>query len=635
MVTPTKLNCLQKIRLKTRDHQFEALDVSTDNSLTKSNWMRKLNIMSPGKLQAPPSSPTHLFSPERFNHQENENNLSDEIKKCTLSPTQRPQSLPSINRSLDVIDLEKVINDFETEYLSPTKQNNQQISNNKFVKKMVAIFEKKTMITSKYSKGMMDDLERRKSSPDIINENSNEYFIPMDDANVIERERNYVESNLVDCSKSIVNYDSNEAFDEGISDESVKSASEIAMSNSIWDLRPPRSNESLKRERAPKIIGAFLKKPIQVENTTIDWLPIPSPKLPSRKKSFSKIFSLLSGKKIWENNVKNSLKNKSRKNSKESQDSGFDEKSVSPTSSTLESTSSSFRHALLHEENNPHDTNERVISISTFQSLDPPGENIQTEEDTFSDNLPIDDKTKIMFEDIPRSEVRLSLGPFYPVQPKLFRKPIDRKNIIKETNEEIHCQYPSNNINEHQNNIPSISQLTKHSYISESEEKYHSPSRLFDEEFNQDELQKSANWIFPSSYDIYDVPRYSSISEPGMINSCDWECHTDNNLYEDIHKLIIPRIKILPRPKSSVYEDAQSLKRRNGGIGSIFGESQADFYASPTANKPKYATIKPRKSRTLQNKEFLSIENFKAIHTFTVPNSHDDCIPSHTDMTHF
>lgn len=131
--------------------QFEALDVSTDNSLTKSSWMKKLNIMSPGKLQAPPSSPMYLFSSERFNHQENENNLSAKEIKCALSP-QRPQSLPSINKSLDVIDLEKVINDFEMEYLSPTKQNNQQLSNNKFVKKMVAIFEKKTMITSKYSK---------------------------------------------------------------------------------------------------------------------------------------------------------------------------------------------------------------------------------------------------------------------------------------------------------------------------------------------------------------------------------------------------------------------------------------------------------------------------------------------------
>ncbi|KAK0179777.1 hypothetical protein PV327_005495 [Microctonus hyperodae] len=582
--------------------------------------MRKLNIMSPGKLEAPPPSPTHSCSPKRLNHEED--NLSAEEKKCGLSPL-RPHSLPSINKSLDVIDLEKVICDFETEYLSPTKQNGQQISNNKFVKKMVAIFEKKTMIT-KYSKSTLDNLERRKSSPDIINESSNEYFIPKNDINTTERQRKYVDSNLVDCSKSIVNYESNEPFDDGSSEASVQSASEIIMSDSIWDLRPPRSNESLKRERAPKIIGAFLKKPIQVENTTIDWLPMTPTKSPSRKKSFSKIISLLTGKKIWENNIKNSLlRRKLRKYSKESQDSGYDEKSGSSTPTTLESISSSFRNALLHEENNPHDINERAPSMSTFQSFDPPQQNKQTEEDSFSNDLIADDKTKIMFEDIPRSEVRLSLGPFYPVHPKLFRKPLDRKDIIKETIEETLCQCPSNNENEYQNNIPLISQSRRHSNISESEEKYGSSSKLFDEEFNQDQLQNDVNWIFPSLHYIYDVPRYSSISEPGMINSYEWEYHTDNNLYESIQKLNIPKVNILPRPKSSVYDDAQSLKRRSDGVNSIFGESQTDFYASPTANRPKYATIKPRNSRRQINREFLSIESFNTTHTFTVPNSHD------------
>ncbi|XP_033327755.2 uncharacterized protein LOC117221148 [Megalopta genalis] len=75
----------------------------------------------------------------------------------------------------------------------------------------------------------------------------------------------------------------------------------------VWEevLRdPPRVRVD---DRTPEIVGAFLKKPIEVENTSVEWIPITSRKLP-RKQSLKKMLtSWISKQPFYKNNSVNNL----------------------------------------------------------------------------------------------------------------------------------------------------------------------------------------------------------------------------------------------------------------------------------------------------------------------------------------
>lgn len=83
-------------------------------------------------------------------------------------------------------------------------------------------------------------------------------------------------------------------------------------------------------DESPKVVGEFLKKPIDVENAFIDWVPIAGKRLP-RKKSIKKLLcSLTSGKFIRRFSSERNLSEEPR----ESKDSGYDERSCSSMSIT-------------------------------------------------------------------------------------------------------------------------------------------------------------------------------------------------------------------------------------------------------------------------------------------------------------
>ena len=83
-------------------------------------------------------------------------------------------------------------------------------------------------------------------------------------------------------------------------------------------------------DKSPKVVGAFLKKPIDVENTFINWIPITGKRLP-RKRSLKKLLcSLTSGKLVKRSLSERNLNEEPR----EIQDSEYDERSCSSMSLT-------------------------------------------------------------------------------------------------------------------------------------------------------------------------------------------------------------------------------------------------------------------------------------------------------------
>lgn len=89
-------------------------------------------------------------------------------------------------------------------------------------------------------------------------------------------------------------------------------------------------SEILHVDESPKVVGAFLKESVDVENTFIDWIPITGKRLP-RKKSIKKLLcSLTSGKLVKRFSSEKNLSEESR----ESQDSEYNERSCSSMSLT-------------------------------------------------------------------------------------------------------------------------------------------------------------------------------------------------------------------------------------------------------------------------------------------------------------
>ncbi|KAK1117368.1 hypothetical protein K0M31_016740 [Melipona bicolor] len=114
--------------------------------------------------------------------------------------------------------------------------------------------------------------------------------------------------------------------------------------------------------RTPKIIGAFLKKPIEVEDTSINWIPIIRKKLP-RKKSLKKLLYSLTGKKFNKKDKLFCSEINLSEELREFQDSGYDEKSCSSSSLT---SLISFTEVLLQQKNSHIESNGRS-TLETFK----------------------------------------------------------------------------------------------------------------------------------------------------------------------------------------------------------------------------------------------------------------------------
>lgn len=394
---------------------------------------------------------------------------------------------------------------------------------------------------------------------------------------------------FIDGDLSIFDYSSGE--DEKISEPDKK----------IPPNPPVRSDSTLRREKAPKIVGGFLKKPVEVEDTAIDWIPFPGKKLP-RKSSFKRLLSILAGNKITDKVEKLYFSFSKIEKRNRTPDSGYDDKeSVSSSHSSL----SSVPEVLLHQHNIPVESiPSRTASLSTFQAeiktqendIKPAATEEKFEEDIYSDIYGLQ-SVKLLLEEVPRSEVRVSLGPFFPLAPNKIVKSLGRKNPTRQNNPE------------HQPNVISssgivpcnteVTQLPKHPFLSSHPEEDCNSITSIDETETVELRPKnfSPTWSFPTSDIVYDVPKnYFSTSEPTLENFYK-RCSnsTQNPIVYDVPKIIIP-----PRPKSSIFEDAQSLKRRTESIATY-----PQYYAFSPVGRKEFATIKPRNCRILPNNDLL------------------------------
>lgn len=130
-----------------------------------------------------------------------------------------------------------------------------------------------------------------------------------------------------------------------------------------------------RNDKIPKIVGAFLKRPIEVEDTSIDWIPIPGKKLP-RKKSLKKLLYSLTGKRL---DKKRKLFSSERNlNEGEYQDSGFDEISCSSSSLTSLASITDMLGKVREYSNSLLDSSKEV-TFKTFKSKE-----LEKEEDKAS-----------------------------------------------------------------------------------------------------------------------------------------------------------------------------------------------------------------------------------------------------------
>ncbi|XP_051158616.1 putative uncharacterized protein DDB_G0291812 [Leptopilina boulardi] len=357
-------------------------------------------------------------------------------------------------------------------------------------------------------------------------------------------------------------------------------------------------DSTLKRkERAPIIIGAFLKKPVKVEEISVNWIPFPGKKLP-RKKSLKKLLSTLSGKKLDYQKKKevvfSSQVNVNDEN-RELPDSGYDEQSSLSSSSLTSITSSEvqLRNQKKNKIEHIYANNSAIGNWSTMPNFNRKSTNLSTFQsivnyDNDNDNHNFDNgKKKILLYEIPRDEVKVDLGPCYPSPSKIMVKSLDRKFQTKLKNLPKH---------------PMCSRIPKHPFISPSKDE----DSMDDDNDDEVILRKPRESSFHSSENEYDVPRkYLSRSEPGISDVIKFSfdlCLDEVNTYD------VPKL----RPKSSVYEDALSLKRRNADFVSVSGSSQ-DYYSSPSP--PQYATIKSRNKRYLSPEVFRSADELRTVST--------------------
>lgn len=237
----------------------------------------------------------------------------------------------------------------------------------------------------------------------------------------------------------------NSKFDSG---ENLR-ASKIEQYLDRKSLQEDESSTLKRKERAPIIIGAFLKKPVKVEEISVNWIPFPGKKLP-RKKSLKKLLSTLSGKRSNEKKkevVFSSQININEEN-RELPDSGYDEQSLSSSSLTsiTSNQKSSSSSSLSSEKSNQVRCNEEqkrrdriyanscaVGNWSTMPMYNRKSTNLSTFQScnnaigSGSETSGSSNGNKILLYEIPRDEVKVDLGPCYPSPSKIMVKSLDRK----------------------------------------------------------------------------------------------------------------------------------------------------------------------------------------------------------------
>ncbi|XP_034945576.1 uncharacterized protein [Chelonus insularis] len=502
--------------------------------------------------------------------------------------------------------LPKAINKIEQTPSSSSKTNESPARNGNFVKRMVAAFERKCKNNGR--RNSRRTTPKSKKSCVVANE---EFFIkqtPMNKTFIIKPRCRSVDRlpHASEQSPFFQDEDPSEIVDLTFEiDEEQPSERKITFSRKNDQVDKASEKNSItscgksdlrkKREKSPKIVGAFLKKPIEVEETKIDWIPITNQRLP-RNHSFQKIMSLLLGKKYANKSSQfycsvNPTNEKVRRH----RDSGDDEKTSSGSSP---GSSKTCQNGTSVCQNTKPTNQQKNIQVSTFQSQS----STSKKPDKFEeDDYPTlqDLAKKLMLKEVPRSEVRLSLGPLFPTQARAD-KFVCQEATVNE-NEEENVSYESEEINQSLLLLPLpkhpfITPLPKHPFVSESSiNREPSDSIMSSEQFRQIDMRQMLSLKYPSSEIIHDVPRNPwSISSPDIGPK---DKHSNND-----DSYVLPPLRIPVRRKSCILEDAISLKRRSVDLESAL-VVKSNFYACPDENQ--FATVKPRNNKVSPSQELL------------------------------
>ena len=721
VVSTVPLN-VQKEKEKVEE---EKKNESGRSGSSKGNWIRKLGNYSPSKYQAP-SGPT------RTNTMRPLDTLCNSYEQISPAKTLDSPKTPS-----EMPDLESIIREFETGFLSPTKSPDTSMELYKqknFVKKIVAAFEvkyksysdlkaaqeanehhddcctrvetpRRTNIIDNEFKSNYEESKQRQDAEDsgeVKNSRRSGIFgspfkvsieeIKVPESNKPPRDGIKKESGvskdrgekLKNRKKSLfgssrdssssseiyshpVDVDCQEPRDSSSDssyvfkfDEKVQRSNflfnplnvpslddTITMDGIDLDLTLPEPEETIlleedtlpktstminehpnytdddddcfireisKVDRTPKIVGAFLKEPIEVEDTSIDWIPITGKKLP-RKRSLKKLLNALTGKKSLEKRSKLfSSERNLYEEPRELQDSGYDEKSCS--SSSLNSLIS-ITEVLLQQENSYMEAEKRGGCLTTFKPRNSTDE--EEEDEVFSDTYRCIDKRnrkRLMLTEVPRNEVKVDLGPAYPPFPKFFTKSLDRKMISKK----IHSPSPICSTLTRLPKHPHLSTMPKHPFVSMTKidepretpnsQETHSneePSVIVKNDLYEVEFRRSCLDVCSlascrsssSAESNYDVPRrFLSKSENELRLNSEGK-QKDQPVYD------VPRSTVLERPKSTGYEDIVSLKRH----ALLQVTAVPSFYAVPRELEVRYATVKSRNSSVYLSNNILRSMN--------------------------
>ncbi|KAK2584719.1 hypothetical protein KPH14_007052 [Odynerus spinipes] len=390
--------------------------------------------------------------------------------------------------------------------------------------------------------------------------------------------RTIEESTMIDCS------DENEAKGDHREEEIQTPSSES-------------SSSSKGSRRVPKIIGAFLKRPIEVEKTAVDWIPITGKKLP-RKRSLKKLLSMLTRNKSNEKKREKIFSSERNINEepRELQDSGYDEKSSTSTSSLR--SLASISEILLHQDHSDRlETGRRSGSkLRTFQTRNSlnrvnddnnDGEQEESvDEEILLSKVTTKRKKKLRLTEVPREIVTKDLGPCYPSHTATMTMSLDRRSHSKSSSRYA----PRSRVPRH----PYLSRIAKHPFVAMTKmdeiPQVGSPPKIASSLTNiNDDRDKSFQIDrekLPDQDCIYDIPRrYLSKSEP-KIN----EVEPKNKNSEDDEPIYdMPKPRSLSRPTSSIYEDALSLKRRLDYLPMV---TVPNFYSLSDDEEPHYATIR-------------------------------------------
>ncbi|XP_043507790.1 uncharacterized protein LOC122527561 [Frieseomelitta varia] len=319
-----------------------------------------------------------------------------------------------------------------------------------------------------------------------------------------------------------------------------------------------------------KIVGAFLKKPIEVEDTSINWIPIVGKKLP-RKRSLKKLFYSLTRRKFNEKEKLFCSEINLGEELREFQDSGYDEKSCANSSLT---SLLSFTEVLLRQKNNHIESNKR----STLQTFKPKNKSVKKENEVScnTNHSSGTQEKKLVLSEISREKLKQDLGPCYP-----------SSNMMSLAREKDSSPSP---VNESLTNLsklpkhPCSSKIPKHPFVSLTKmdelefcfNSYDSSSMIIKNDLYEVELRRNCDDLpspsnFSSTVSDYDVPR-TFFSENQLYQSTlkrEEEPIYQNQLYQSTLKreeepiYDVPMPQGIERPKSSIYENVVSLKRWN------------------------------------------------------------------------